>query len=368
MKQRFIHVLFAMAALVLANQSIAQDGLKGERNQSLKMEPRVFSTEDRASPRAQLKVSIVPNGDSADTVKIVVDVTIAKGWHICPTVIKKSEFGLPTTIKIASGDLVAVGKVFDPSVEPTVGKVGEETQRFHQGKFSWTREYKSRIPINQIDAKATIRFQVCDDQQCLPPKKMVFALSAMEHAEKAASEQHVKFDHKTIGAPIEVALKECGMERRKVKLGDLTMMSIIFSGIGEDKLDLTGQITHDGETFDIYLPEADKYILKNTGDGATRFQNTADYLAIDHNKNGEIEGWESVAMNTPLRIMDSMFRVSSADRKAKTVTFQQIAAPIFGAIVGRKCPPFSYTSTDGETITDKSILGKVTILDIWAAT
>ena len=46
----------------------------------------------------------------------------------------------------------------------------------------------------------------------------------------------------------------------------------------------------------------------------------------------------------------------------------EIDVPLTGSVLNRRCPEFEFTTVDGQTVSNKSILGKVTILDIWAVT
>ena len=128
----------------------------------------------------------------------------------------------------------------------------------------------------------------------------------------------------------------------------------------------TGAPSRDGHAVAVYLPKRTKYNLKNTASGNTRFENTATYVSIDQDGDQEIADHESAAVNRPIRIRNSMYQVTSLD--LNSITFQQIDVPLSGVVLNQKCPPFRYTSTSGEVITDKSILGMVTILDIWAVT
>ena len=42
--------------------------------------------------------------------------------------------------------------------------------------------------------------------------------------------------------------------------------------------------------------------------------------------------------------------------------------PLRGSLVGYRCPDFEFTALDGSVVSNTSILGKTTILDIWAVT
>jgi len=369
MQQTITWIATLLAIFGALNAAVAQDNPQRIEVKKVATESRVFSSTDKDSPCVQFTVSISPT-DKEDTVSVEFETKIAEGWHISPVIIGEAEFGQPTTLKVESKDLTAIDKQFVPSVAPTTEKMGDDEQRYHVGQFKWTRKYKSTANFGEVAATASVRFQVCDDNKCFPPKTISFLLEPEQGpAVSKTKSEAVKLTHAKIGEPIELVLEECELERRQVKMGDVSVLSLLLSsGLKNDKLDLKGQLTVGSESFDFYLPNSDEYSLKNTGTGKTRFENTATYMSIDHNRDGQLVDSEAIAMNGPIRFADSMFRVSHIDRESKKITFQQVDAPIEGAIVGRKCPPFSYTTTEGDTITDKSILGKVTVLDIWAVT
>ncbi|MGK0482045.1 MAG: hypothetical protein ACJAQ3_002024, partial [Planctomycetota bacterium] len=52
----------------------------------------------------------------------------------------------------------------------------------------------------------------------------------------------------------------------------------------------------------------------------------------------------------------------------KTLTLQAIDTPLAGAVLNRKCPEFWYETVNGHVVSDRTILGTVTILDVWAVT
>ncbi len=369
MKRSITFVATLMAICLVASSTVlaqeqSNDSEKEQNN------VRVFAQPERTSPYAKFKVSLTP-AENADEVTVGIQVSIKRNWHIGPIDLGDSGSGLPTTIELESEHLTAKDQEFSPSVEPTTEKAGDDFQVFHVDTFKWTRDYKTTKPIEELAAEISVRFQVCDDTKCLPPKTMTFSLAPVKKSKDAKqSSGEIEFSHEKIGQPIEVSLDDCDKQRRRVKFGDVSTLSIIFSGIPDDSLDLTGQITFGSESFDFFLPKPDdgELSLINSGIGRTSFENTADYVSIDHNADGTLSDCEAVAMDGPIRIADSMFRVTKVDRKLKTITFQQIDAPLTGAIVGRKLPPFSFTTTEGETISNTSILGKVTILDIWAVT
>ena len=50
------------------------------------------------------------------------------------------------------------------------------------------------------------------------------------------------------------------------------------------------------------------------------------------------------------------------------MTIQELDIPLKGSLVGFRCPDFELKALDGSVVSNKSILGKTTILDIWAVT
>jgi len=81
-----------------------------------------------------------------------------------------------------------------------------------------------------------------------------------------------------------------------------------------------------------------------------------------------LEDSESAPANLPVRILDTMYSVVAIANDGSSISLVKTDGPLHGVVVNRRCPEFSFTSVSGETISDKSILGKVTVLDIWAVT
>ena len=117
-----------------------------------------------------------------------------------------------------------------------------------------------------------------------------------------------------------------------------------------------------------FLPQLESYAIDNEGTGETIFENSTTYLTVDQDGDMKFTEIEAFACNRPIRILDTMFLVSEIDIKGKRLTLQQVDAPLSGVVLNRKCPEFEFTSVDGQTISNKSILGKPTILDLWAVT
>ena len=326
---------------------------------------QTLPTRNQTSPIVGFKVSLSPaNAKPGETVTLSIDTSVQDGWHIYPV-----HFGgetpswYPTKIEFESAGLEAIDSTFNCSVEPKSAQLGEDTQLHHEGKFSWTRKFRVKEGIRSYSGSGAIAFQVCDETKCLPPKTLAFDLSTTNKSEL----QQAVDQYEWAGEAIQVELEKCKLTRPKVKI---SIASVLFSsGNPQDRLSLKGTLKlENGKSYTVYFPGSRIYTLENDGSGNTRLENSATYISIDHDGDGVISDWESHASNLPIRIDDQMYRVTELNKKEKKFAIRRVAAPLSGSIVGHRCPPFKLTSLDGETISDKSILGKVTILDIWAVT
>jgi hypothetical protein len=129
-----------------------------------------------------------------------------------------------------------------------------------------------------------------------------------------------------------------------------------------------GSVTVDREAFDIYLPKADSYRLKNTANDDGDLYNTSTLISIDSNHDGRLtedEGWFA---NLPIRIGDKMFEATRIAANGSTVDLKPSGKPLSGIVVGRKVPPFAYKTRDGQTVTQDTYKGKAVLLDVWSVT
>ncbi len=136
----------------------------------------------------------------------------------------------------------------------------------------------------------------------------------------------------------------------------------------EDKLVRKGTINVDGQEIAIYLPQEKTYTTKNTANDNTRFGNTSTYISIDQNGDGELAEHEAVPTNLPIRILDSMFEVAEIAEDGTSLSLVKVDRPLQGVVLNRRCPEFSFVTVDGKVISNTSIMGTITILDIWAVT
>lgn len=344
-------LVFALILLASNSMTIAQE---------LSVE---LPKKDQRSPAAKFKVTLSPEKAKAgDTVTLKIDADITEHWHIYPLELPDGAIGLATEIKVEASGLDPVDDAFTSSEEPTTSttKSGLK-QSWHSQKFSWSREYTvSEKGIGKVTG--SIRFQACDDKSCLPPTTLDFSLNAKPKRKVPVVEN--KPEHKTIGDAIEVSLEKCRASRPKAKL---SVMGLMF-GSRNDTLSLKGTFKHEGKDISIFLPRARKFSLSNTGGGETRVQNNSTYISVDHNGDGKLDNWESHAANRPFRLQDAMYQITRIDKANNQLTLQQVDTPVSGSLVGQPLAPFEVTTVDGKTINNKSLLGKVTLLDVWAVT
>ena len=366
-----IFLAFVIAALPALGAHGQDEKSKSETEVQRKAAEKQNSFEIvKSAPQLQFSVSLSPQDAlPGDTVTLTIKTKIESGWHIYAMGDDGSVGGLATKIKVRSRSLEPLGDEFTPSEEPKDVTVGDEVQKHHEGEFSWTREYQVKPGVENYFASGSIKYQACEERRCLPPARVKFSVGLKPGEEpvfrgppKAVAR---KASHPTIGEPVVVTLEDCEATRPKVKFS----MSDIFSGgTSKDELVLRGSLSVDGKKTDFYLPKSRRYKLTNSGYDETRFSNDSTYLSLDHDGDGTLVESEHSACNRPIRVLDSMYQVTGIEAAKKTMTFQQVDVPLSGAIVGRRCPEFEYTTVDGKKITNESILGKVTLLDIWAVT
>lgn len=134
------------------------------------------------------------------------------------------------------------------------------------------------------------------------------------------------------------------------------------------KLARRGLISVGGEEFAIYLPKRKPYSIVNTGRDDTAFSNTSTLLAVDHDRDGKLGNDENRYANLPLRIADRMFDVREIAADGGSILLAPSESPLSSIIVGRACPPISYATLDGRTITLEDFRGKAVLLDVWSVT
>ena len=302
-------------------------------------------------------------GTPGDLVELRITGQVATGWHIYPIDADADRVkGLPTKIRFLSSSLRAAEDSFRLQTSP------EEVSPLElSNTFTWVRKYRLKNNKTVPTGRGSISFQVCNQEECLPPTELKFNFDKSRTAGKQAA--NVLKNYKPIGKPIKIRLEPANMERPQVKFSGGTLL---WAGLGGGKstesLKLKGEFSNGQDKLNLYLRKRRSYTLTNSNPEGTRFTNDAEYLSIDYDGNNLIEDFESHGVNRPIRLWDSMYLVLSIDAGSRELQIQQVEVPLSGTIVGRKCPPFQYQTVDGNAISDSSLRGKVTILDIWAVT
>lgn len=342
-------------------------------------------TANQISPKVSVLVTLSPTGAKPGSlVTLSAKAVIMAGWHIAAAsglpegAPAEGAPSLPTSLEFDPVGLTPIGDSFTALDKPESVKIGKTRHLQHSGVVTWTREYRVNGDADAYSGEGSIRFQVCDEAMCLPPKTLEFSLGSTSEDQEPAktpASHRVQF----VGEPIVLALHEAALSRSLLnpsslvtadpdKDFDLYVQQLTSAMSAKEALTLGGTVEMDGLEIAIYLPEQDEYPLENKSKDETRYGNTSTFLSIDHDGDGEIVDYESVATNLPIRLADSMFLVTAISKEEKTLTLQGIDTPLAGAILNRKCPEFWYETVDGQVVSNSSILGTVTILDVWAVT
>lgn len=193
----------------------------------------------------QAEASVHPAAEGGPTaVEVVVDLTVAAGWHVYHPTQDKS-LGIPVSLSLG-GDFTARGE----TVSLTPAKPHIETIGGQIFAYQWLDgDAKLVIPATLAGAGAansgtvTLNYQVCDDSVCLPPASLEMAITfdpanpgtaitlpagseegseateASQEGEKADAGERVK----TSGEQIELSL---GFERASVPQGGTVKLQI----------------------------------------------------------------------------------------------------------------------------------------------
>jgi hypothetical protein len=170
------------------------------------------------------------------------------------------------------------------------------------------------------------------------------------------------------GGDIVIAMEGCKAARPASIASGASALSMIFSGRRTDELVKRGSLDVDGTKYTLYLPKSSSYSIKNSKPSDSGFENTSTLISVDQKGNGvltEQEGWFA---NMPIRLGDKMFDVAEIAADGSRIVLKASTSPLRGVIIGRKCPPFSFKTTDGKEVTLETLSGKAMILDIWSIT
>lgn len=351
------------AETTLIAQEAIQKGTSASADSLIDILPRA----NQVSTLANFRVELSPaKSKPGEIVTLSVTAQIQQGWHI--GVLEQDaleKVGYPTKIELELDGLEAIDSKYKCSAEPEKISVGEMTMLCLSDTFTWTRRFQVKNNTASYSAKGAIRFQACNDQVCQPPKSLAFALGKPKEANTPPQELRQPSNEKPIGKPFVLTLEAAEITRVRPQR---SLTNALFGRPTENLIWVAKVPTGPDASANLYLPKSKRYVLKNTGNADTITESTATYVSIDQDGNGVISSWESCSSGSPVRIHDAMYRIVSISLEQSTITLQKLDAPLRGSLVGRRCPDFEFTTLDGQMVSNKTIQGQVTILDVWAVT
>ena len=113
---------------------------------------------------------------SADTYELHMTATVSGKWHIYSQDIPAGG-AVPTSFTFDKNPLVKTdGKVAEiGKLEKVFDKNFNMNLKFYSNKVDFVQKVKLKTAINTV-AKGKITFMVCNDEKCLPPKDVAFAI------------------------------------------------------------------------------------------------------------------------------------------------------------------------------------------------
>lgn len=355
-------------AIVLMMACIVSVAIAQDDNKSGQELVEVLPRSGQVSPLATFRLALSPSdARPGDPVTLTIEAKIEQGWHIGSLDDGATDrVGLPTKVDFHPQGLVEVDKTYRCSKAAEEIAIGEQKLLVLDGTFTWSRQYRVQPNGAVFAGKGSIRFQACNDQVCQGPKTLEFSFRQPLPAEPSSSKPALANQEQPIGAPVVLTLESCSLTRVHPQLSFLTVLTL---SRGQDELVWKAKVPLDEKTVvDLYLPKARRYVLQNRGAADTITESTATYVSVDQNGDGQIALWESCSAGRPIRIHDAMFRITAIDVAQSTLTLQKVDVPLAGSLVGRQCPTFQYTTLAGEVVTNETIRGTATILDVWAVT
>jgi hypothetical protein len=145
------------------------------------------------------------------------------------------------------------------------------------------------------------------------------------------------------------------------------LLSALF-GPPKEPLVKRGVLEVEGRKFTLYLPKAKTYVVRNAAKKESVFENTSTRLAIDQKGDGKLTEADNWFANMPVRLGDRMYDIIEIAPDGSSLVLQPSKSALAGVIVGRSCPPFSFKTADGKTISRDGLAGKAFMLDIWSIT
>ena len=113
---------------------------------------------------------------SADTYELHITATVSGKWHIYSQDIPEGG-AVPTSFTFDKNPLIKTdGKVAEiGKLEKVYDKNFKMNLKFYSKKVDFVQKIKLKTPVSTI-AKGKINFMVCNDEKCLPPSDVAFAI------------------------------------------------------------------------------------------------------------------------------------------------------------------------------------------------
>ena len=113
---------------------------------------------------------------SADSYELRMTATVSGKWHIYSQDIPEGG-AVPTSFTFDKNPLIKTdGKVLEiGKLEKVYDKNFKMNLKFYSKKVDFVQKIKLKTPVSTV-AKGKITFMVCNDEKCLPPTDVTFAI------------------------------------------------------------------------------------------------------------------------------------------------------------------------------------------------
>ncbi|HLW77472.1 MAG TPA: cytochrome c biogenesis protein CcdA, partial [Bryobacteraceae bacterium] len=110
------------------------------------------------------------------TILLKLTATIDEGWHVYAL---QTPAGLPSTVGLAENPAIASSKIYQPKPDRKYDpNFKAETATYEKAAvFLIPAEIAKTAPAGPLEITANVRYPVCNDKMCLPPKKKTASLT-----------------------------------------------------------------------------------------------------------------------------------------------------------------------------------------------
>ncbi len=122
--------------------------------------------------------STTPKAGPGSTISLQLTATLDPGWHVYSLTTPKGG-PIPTTATIAENPVIESTKFYQPKPERKFDpSFGIDVETFaKEVVFYIETKLKKDAPVGAAEIVAQVRYQTCDEKQCLPPKKKTASLT-----------------------------------------------------------------------------------------------------------------------------------------------------------------------------------------------